>query len=483
MSLFYRPEGAWVGDLIPYYEDGLFYAFYLRDPRNTSGTYAEDTTWYLATTRDFVNFTDRGIAIERGGEQELNRDIYTGSVIKGRDGQHYAFYTAYNPSFRMNGKSIQSVMMAAGNDLYSLSTLPGFCVKADDSVYEVHDWRDPFVFWNDEDECYWMLVAARLKGSGAHRGGCIGLCKSDDLISWRYAKPLYAPKMYITMECPEVFRMGEWWYLIFSTFSDRFVTHYRMAKTLDGPWIIPPDDALDTRANYAIKTASDGRRRFAFGWIASRKGERDSGSWEWGGTMAIHELSQDTLTGYLHVGPTPGLARYYRDGNDVNSWTLYNAVLSSNGQNAFYSDTLGAALCKVPQDSFSMQLEFIPEGGCEFGICLHTDEGLENGYFLRIDPVAGMLAWDQWPRREPGIYQWQIDGDVACRQETMRRFEKSPSYRMHIVREGSICVVYLNDKIALSTRMYDHKGGWGGPYIVQGRMRIDIWTISANPAQ
>ena len=31
--LFYRPENAWVGDLIPYYENGMFYAFYLHDPR------------------------------------------------------------------------------------------------------------------------------------------------------------------------------------------------------------------------------------------------------------------------------------------------------------------------------------------------------------------------------------------------------------------------------------------------------------------
>lgn len=37
MSLFYRPENAWVGDLIPYYEDGTFYAYYLHDPRIIEG--------------------------------------------------------------------------------------------------------------------------------------------------------------------------------------------------------------------------------------------------------------------------------------------------------------------------------------------------------------------------------------------------------------------------------------------------------------
>ena len=32
-KLFFKPTDAWVGDLIPYYEDGVYYGFYLHDPR------------------------------------------------------------------------------------------------------------------------------------------------------------------------------------------------------------------------------------------------------------------------------------------------------------------------------------------------------------------------------------------------------------------------------------------------------------------
>ncbi|MFR9062577.1 MAG: hypothetical protein ACLVJO_01765 [[Clostridium] scindens] len=46
---------------------------------------------------------------------------------------------------------------------------------------------------------------------------------------------------------------------------------------------------FDTRADYAIKTASD-RTKICFGWIASKYGNRDFGPWEWGGTMVFHEL-------------------------------------------------------------------------------------------------------------------------------------------------------------------------------------------------
>ena len=118
---------------------------------------------------------------------------------------------------------------------------------------------------------------------------------------WTYEEPFYAPDMYVTMECPEVFRMGDYWYLVYSTFSDRFTTHYRISKSLKGPWRIPDDDVFDTRADYAIKTASDGTRRYAFGWIASKYGNRDFGPWEWGGTMVFHELVQEEGTGELKV--------------------------------------------------------------------------------------------------------------------------------------------------------------------------------------
>ena len=257
-KLFYKPENAWVGDLIPYYENGTYYGFYLHDPRLKEKEYAEETTWHLVTTRDFQSMEYRGEAIARGGDLEPNKNAYTGSVMKDRDGIYHAFYTAFNADIKINGKSVQTVMEAVGADPEHLETKKDFLFAADGVIYEEFDWRDPYVFWNEDENCYYMLLAARLKDSGDLRGGCIGLSKSEDLMNWTYAEPFYSPRMYITMECPEVFQMGDYWYLVFSTFSDQFTTHYRYSKSLSGPWLIPEDDVFDTRANYAIKTASDG---------------------------------------------------------------------------------------------------------------------------------------------------------------------------------------------------------------------------------
>jgi beta-fructofuranosidase len=64
--------------------------------------------------------------------------------------------------------------------------------------------------------------------------------------------------------------MGDWWYLMFSTFTDRFVTQYRMSRSIEGPWRAPAVDTFDGRAFYAAKSATDGRRRYLFGWNPTR---------------------------------------------------------------------------------------------------------------------------------------------------------------------------------------------------------------------
>lgn len=140
-KLLYRPKDAWVGDLIPYYENGTFYGYYLHDPRIRDKEYAEETTWHLVTTKDFVNVEYKGEAIKRGGDDKPNKNAYTGSVIKDKENLYHAFFTAYNEDIKINGKSVQSVMQAVGTDLEHLNTVEEFLFVSDGKQYEEFDWR------------------------------------------------------------------------------------------------------------------------------------------------------------------------------------------------------------------------------------------------------------------------------------------------------------------------------------------------------
>ena len=172
--------------------------------------------------------------------------------------------------------------------------------------YEPHDWRDPYVFWNKESQSYWMLLAARKAAGPSRHKGCLALAESLDLDVWEVREPFWSPDLYYTHECPDVFRWGEWWYLIYSTFSERCVTHCRMSRALAGPWIAPQNDTFAGRAFYAAKTVSDGERRFVCGWLPTREGECDKGEWQWGGNLVVHELHQEA-DGALSVRPVQAL--------------------------------------------------------------------------------------------------------------------------------------------------------------------------------
>ena len=82
--LFYKPENAWVGDLIPYYENGTYYGFYLHDPRIRDKEYAEDTTWHLIETKDFVNLDYKGesIAAEQYALTHLDKPLKSYDFLK-----------------------------------------------------------------------------------------------------------------------------------------------------------------------------------------------------------------------------------------------------------------------------------------------------------------------------------------------------------------------------------------------------------------
>lgn len=49
-KVFFRPGQSYVGDVIPYYENGVYYLFFLNDRRKTDRT-ADQTDWGLVTTR------------------------------------------------------------------------------------------------------------------------------------------------------------------------------------------------------------------------------------------------------------------------------------------------------------------------------------------------------------------------------------------------------------------------------------------------
>ena len=471
-NIFYKPKDGWVGDTIPFAHDGKFYIYYLHDERkgNTQDEYGYRTSWNLLITEDGVNVKDCKVVLPVGEYDDADYACYTGSVIEGNDGNFHMFYTAqnnYNPKYHRDGKPLQYVAHAISTDLINWEKLPELTFGADERIYEPFDWRDPFVFYNEEEKCFDMLLAARLRGASEKNGGCVGLCRSYDLLHWEAKEPFYNPESYMTHECPDLFKLGNKWYLVYSTFSEKFVTHYRMSDKLSGPWTSPIEDTFDGRAFYAAKTAQVGDKRMAFAWVPTKRGESDFGQYEWGGNFIAHEINQ-TTDNKLTVKPAEGLINMFNK-EFVNEKLNKVEIENYEGEKSYVIDGMKDT-CMI-----EAVIEF-SEGVRSFGIGLRQDPTLANGYYLRFEPFYNRIVADMWPRRISGVNQWYVDGDKPFMVELERPFDykslKENKVHIRVVADGSIICLYVNNITALTMRAYNvNRTNWGF-FVKDGSIRV-----------
>lgn len=420
--------------------------------------HGEGTPWFHLGTRDFVHFTDYGQALTRGPEGSQDLYVFTGSVVK-KDDLFHIFYTGHNHHLVEIGRAQQAIMHATSPDLMTWTKDPTVTLYSDGELYELNDWRDPFVFWNGETGEYWMLIAARLRKGPINRRGCIALCASKDLIHWEIRRPFWAPGLYYTHECPDLFHMGDRWYLLYSTFTDRFVTHYRMSRSLKGPWIAPENDSFDSRAFYAAKTASDGKRRFAFGWNPTREGDKDEGAWQWGGNIVVHEIVQRP-NGDLVVKVPMEVDSQFRKPMSLHARAMMGTwhigeTISSEAIDSFAWCLLGG----MPEQCKIRTTVTWDEGTRSCGVILRTDENLDNYYQLRLEPGRQRVVFDRCPR--PGDQPFMLERPLVL--------ERGKEVEIKIFVEDTIIEIYLDDVIAMSTRGYNHRNGSAGLFVSEGK--------------
>jgi beta-fructofuranosidase len=241
----------------------------------------------------------------------------------------------------------------------------------------------------------------------------------------------------------------------FSEYSEESKTRYRMARSLKGPWLSPSDDTFDGRAFYAAKTASDGKRRFLFGWLPTRTDGKDYRSWNWGGNLVVHEILQAPDGRLLMKIPDTVDAAFSAPQSFRLSAGLGSAQIDGGMARLAAPGSFGCSSAgPMPQRAkIEATIEFEKmTRGC--GIMLRSSEDYESGYYVRLEPGRNRLVFDAWPR----------PGDMPFMVELERPLDLRPAtpVRLKIIADGSCGVVYAGGTVAMSFRMYDlPKGNWG----------------------
>jgi beta-fructofuranosidase len=463
--VFFEPSDGWVGDLIPFEKDGEFWLYYLHEDRSDP---KPGTSWNLVTTKDLTQFANHGVALQHGTETDPDFNAYTGSIVVDGAGTHHLFYTGQNPrNLGADGAPLQLVMHATSTDgMQTWQKHPEHTFGAPDG-YESGDWRDPFVFYDEAAAQWRMLLAARHSAGPERRRGVIAQCVSTDLVTWEYAEPFWDPRRYITHECPDVFEWGGWWYMVYSEFSETFTTRYRMARSPDGPWTVPPLDSIDGRAFYASKSAARDGRRFFFGWIASKEGNSDDGAWQWAGTMAVLEARQNA-DGTLAFGFADELVDSFWDEVPVSLASRLPARLGvPDGYEATVSDG------DLPGQFYARAVLDIGANTTECGLLLRSSADGDRSYIIRLEPKRGRMVFDRWPRAVTGDAQWNVSGDVPFEIELERPCHLPPGeHTLEVIVDGDLCVAVIDRQVALSTRIYDLAAGRLGVFAGEGSVTV-----------
>ena len=448
-----------IGDLMPIYDDASnkFYLYYLKDIWNDNSN--QRHPWCALSTTDFSSYNEIPTEIISSSSAGCDQDfaIGSGSVFV-KNNTYYGFYTGHNPNI------LSSCVTTKEGIMLATSTNPevGFTKnKSFTTIYapkgmqfdEQDNFRDPYVF--EDAGIYYMLVSARANVGGVFKGVIVSYT-STDLLSWTYDGIFYdgGDKYFFFMETAQVFKMGSMYYLIFSDINSRKVI-YRKGSSATGPWEQPAgSEFLDGNDFYAAKAVSNGTDAFIMGWTAKTENNLDAGVKTWGGNLVAHKLTQnsnddlmlsipDAVSNGMQTEIALKLNReigtFEKIGSNEESYNLRSS--NNNDASAVFYEPIDA-----PRYLISTTVSY-SNSNRDFGFFLGACDENNNVISLRFVPSENKIRLDKTLRSS-------LFSSISSDNETSFKLEPNVDYDVKVVIENSIVVIYVNNQVALSSRVY-----------------------------
>ena len=445
-----------MGDVMPFYDDGVMNIYHLQD----SGSSPFYHPISRLTTTDFIHYTDEGIAINHARKDDKDAikshdaALGTGSFIKDKNGKYHCFYTGHAASVDdVEPNVLEVVRHATSNDQKKWFKDENFKLKgnsADD--YLNNDFRDPYVYYDSHDECYYMLVTTRTKVEGTETG-VIKYYSSTTLDAaadgWEYRGIFYNnPDATYNMECPSIVEWNGYFYLAFSEQGDNRVTHYLYKTEHDGEWKKFERDSIDAGGFYAGRLEKAGDKLFAFAWCARLSGGV-SGGFDWGGNLVTHELVQKENGELCAVMPESYKDFFSHeveyntiDGEKVSGFEFDGQKFSAHGATKLSENVTRMSLTVQANDvkgDFGLSFGLGGEYDNRLGSAIIAFE-LEKGRLTCYNGVSNILRYG------------------APLTSVAYGFEKDKSYGVDVIIDGEVLTVYFNGEVALTARITDMKG-------------------------
>ncbi len=404
----------WVGDVMPYFEDGVFYIYYLKD-----GGDSYNHSIFLATSRDLAAFTEYpGPILEAtpGG-----RDFWmgTGSIVKVGE-KYYLFYTAHNASPEFPCDEV--VRVAEGTSLTSFKKREDWMLMPPAFLGQRIDFRDPQGYYDPASDTIALTVTASHRNTAKVLkftvSGDLGKTVCDGFI---FTNDKERCGDFWNLECTDTFRLGDTCYLTYSAQNDTL--WYAMSDGLYGPYGEPR--RLDGKLFYSAKHVESPEGAWMVGW-ARRSAD------SWGGNLMARKLCRKE-NGELYLMPVDAALERFRTSAPL---VCGENVTVRGGNARAYQPALRV------RGSFMIKGTFRFDGRGSFGLAFDAD-GEPGGARLSIDHAANKIKL---------THGRKTVAEVAAPLEPGREYDFS------YLQEGTLGLFTVNAAASLTLRVPSAEG-------------------------
>lgn len=421
--LFYRPKDGFVGDVIPYYENGVFYIFYLKDQGDSY-----NHSIFLVETKDFIHYEEKGKVLEATKDIHGQDDwVGTGSICK-VENRYYLFYTGHNNRL----KTQEKVMIAISeNDLYHFKKIDNFYIEPLKDLSH-RDFRDPDSHYDKENDRFYLSITSNSPSKGRLIAKYI---LSRDLSSYEYVDDFYVEDKevfdfkFYNFECSDIFKISNNWYLSFSCQDDcLYVIQTNELFSFSKAQGAKKPIRLDGKYFYVPKMVNDDKNTYMVGWARSKHNHSDDNEGNWGGNLLTSKITMRE-DGSVYLSPIDKLDSYFV--NDC----ISKETIELNKNNII-------PLC--PNfESFKIEGSFKIKNKEEFGFVFGLGKEECKLGKIRIRPNKEKI-------------EFSILGNKRCETYIEANIEKNKEYHFTLISEGSVAVFYIDNIGALTTRFYEN---------------------------
>jgi len=420
------PAANWMNDPDgPIFWKGHYHMFFQYNPH---AAVWGDMHWAHAMSPDMVHWQHLPVALAptHGGPDE--EGCFSGSAVVW-NGVPTFLYTGVKSSTPQeatlrdgthNFRETQCLATSSDAEVKTWQKLPQPVLAAPPPGLDVTGFRDPCL-WR-EDDVWYMGIGSGIR----NHGGCVLLYRSRDLRQWEYLHPLASGEWSgkaggdpvdsgEMWECPDFFSLGGKHVLLYSTERKVFwmvgeydAKAHRFSPQKKGELDYGP------RAYYAPKTMLDkDGNRILWGWIPETRPEAQYARAGWAGLMSLPRVLTVNADGQLEMQVLPLVQELRSD----------EPVESQSGEDRH----------TWPVRDLRAELELWAQPGRG---TVHITIGTEAtpAVHFHLDATHGALSFNAQT----------VEGILA-----------PGKMRFSLYLDGSVVEVFVNDRLAHTSRVYD----------------------------